>query len=219
MNEHEHEPVTGLPETLPQGEHMLWQGAPVWWPFALRALHVRLVLGYFALLMVWSLGVDLYAGIALGDALLTASRLVPVAFAAAGFLAFYAWLAQRSTVYTITNRRVVMRYGVALPRMLNLPFTVIDSAALKTYRDGTGDIPLCLDEDERVSYLMLWPHARPWCTRKPQPMLRNVPDAGAVASILGKALASVAEQRGAAESKLGVTISGRPAGAQQPAAA
>ena len=28
--EHEFEPVPGLPETLPEGESMLWQGKPGW---------------------------------------------------------------------------------------------------------------------------------------------------------------------------------------------
>jgi hypothetical protein len=196
VKEHDFEPIKGLPEALPQGEHILWQGEPAFWPLAVRALHVRLVLAYFALLFVWSLGVDLLAGVAVGEALLTAVRLVPVALAAAGLLALYAWFAHRCTVYTITNRRVVMRYGVALPMTLNLPFAVVESAALRTYRDGTGDIPLVLTEKDRMSYFALWPNARPWRTAKPQPMLRSVPDAAKVAEILGAALADAATDRG-----------------------
>lgn len=198
MNEHEGEPVKGLPEVLPQGERMLWQGAPAWWPLAFRALYVRLVLGYFALLVIWSVGADLAAGVGFVEALLTAANLVPVVLAAVGLLTLYAWLAHRSTVYTITNRRVVLRYGVALPMTLNLPFAIVESAAVKAYGDGTGDIPLALNQDERVSYFMLWPNVRPWRFAKPQPMLRNVPDADEVAQILARALAQAAKERGVA---------------------
>ena len=127
---------------------------------------------------------------------------MPVALAAAGILGLYAWLSARSSVYTITNRRVVLRFGVALPMTLNVPFAVIGNAALKPYRDGTGDIPLTLTGTERVSYVALWPHARPWRTAKPEPMLRSVPDAANVAKILGQALADAARERTAPEDEL-----------------
>jgi len=37
------DPVKGLPEHLPQGEVMLWQGSPHWQSLALRAFHIRKV--------------------------------------------------------------------------------------------------------------------------------------------------------------------------------
>src|SRR4029079_541317 len=103
--------------------------------------------------------------------------------------------AARSSIYTITNRRVVLRFGVALPMTLNVPFAVIGNAALKTYRDGTGDIPLTLSGTERVSYIALCPQAPPGHTEKPEPMLRSVPEAAQVAKTLGEALAEAARAR------------------------
>jgi hypothetical protein len=188
VNEHELEPIRGLPELLPRGEHILWQGAPNWMSLAIRALHVRLVLGYFALLFVWSIYAAIAEGTSVGVATLVALRLVPVALVGTGILCLYAWLAQRTTVYTVTNRRVVMRFGIALPMTLNVPFAIVGSAALKAYGDGTGDIPLELKDTDRVAYFSLWPHARPWRLTKPQPMLRAVPDARKVADILSDAL-------------------------------
>ena len=217
MREHDYEPIEGLPEILPQGERILWRGTPSWWSLAFRALHVRLVLGYFAVLMAWSLAADLYADVPLLDAALTASKLVPVAAVAASILAFYAWLAQRGTLYTITNRRVVMRYGVAIPITINLPFAIVESAALKVYSDGTGDIPLRLNQDERVSWFLLWPNVRPWHTAKPQPMLRSIREAQSVARILSKALASAAKERGVPEERLQTSIERKAGAAQVPA--
>ena len=46
-------------------------------------------------------------------------------------------------------------------------------------------------------YALLWPHARPWRYRSPEPMLRAVPDAQAVAARLTRACAAlVAIERG-----------------------
>ncbi len=190
MNEHEIEPIRGLPERLPQGERILWQGAPDWKALALRALHVRTVLIYFALLFAWSVWAATAEGTGIGEALLIAARLVPVALAAAGILTLYAYLAHRTTVYTITNRRVVMRFGVALPLTVNIPFAIVGAAALKEYGDKTGDIPLTLTGTDRVSYFALWPNVRTWWTARPQPMLRAVPQAATVAAILADALAA-----------------------------
>lgn len=47
------EPVKGLPETPPEGERILWQGAPAPWALAKSALAAHWVGGYFGLLAVW----------------------------------------------------------------------------------------------------------------------------------------------------------------------
>ncbi len=188
MNEHEIEPVRGLPERLPQGEHMLWQGAPDWRSLAIRALHVRAVFAYFAVVFAWSVFAGMAEGSSAIDALIVAARLVPLAAAAGGILALYAYFVHRTTVYTITNRRVVMRFGVALPMTLNVPYAIIGGAAVRVYGDGTADVPLELTGKGRIAYLALWPHARPWQLSKPQPMLRAVPDGERVAQVLKDAL-------------------------------
>jgi len=78
---------------------------------------------------------------------------------------------------------------VALPMTVNVPLGKIANAALKTYRDGSGDIPLRPSADsDRVSYLLLWPHIRPWRMRAPEPMLLSIPDAAKVAARLAEAL-------------------------------
>ena len=38
MSEFDTEPVPGLPEQLPEGERLRWQGAPKWAALAVRAL-------------------------------------------------------------------------------------------------------------------------------------------------------------------------------------
>lgn len=190
VTEHGLEPVPGLPGRLPEGETLLWQGRPAWRLLARRALHLHGIAAYFLLLAVWrgaTIAADggSTADIAAGAALLIALGAVPI-----GFLAFYAWIAARVTVYSITTRRVVMRVGVALPVTINLPFALIEAASLARQPDGSGDIALRMVPGQRVSWIMLWPHLRPWRFARPEPMLRGLVDAEAVAQILGRALAA-----------------------------
>jgi hypothetical protein len=188
LTEYECEPVPGLPERLPVGEELLWQGAPRWQSMARHAFHARKVVLYFIALLLLRLVWELTGGTPLPKALAGALGLAVPATLAVGLLALLAWVISRAALYTITSRRVVMRFGVAIPMTVNLPFAQIANAALREHGDGTGDIPLTLSAQVRASYLVLWPFVRPWYFSPPQPMLRAVPDATTVARILGSAL-------------------------------
>ena len=64
--------------------------------------------------------------------------------------------APRTTVYTLTNRRVVMRIGVGAAVTLNLPFALHRSRRTsRVSRDGTGTIALDLTERHQLAYLVL----------------------------------------------------------------
>jgi len=190
VNEHECEPIRGLPAPLPEGEELLWQGSPRWTAMAIQAFHVRKIALYFAALMIWRAIDVVTAGESIMEATLSALWLLPLAATAIGLLALLGWLTSRATVYTITSRRVVIRFGVAISLSVNIPFCLIEAAALKTRADGTGDIPLVLKRGERISYLVAWPHVRPWRLRQPEPMLRAIPEAKAAAAVLAQALAA-----------------------------
>jgi len=188
------EPIPGLPDDLPPGERILWQGSPNWKALAMHVFHVRAVAIYFVALLIWRVGESLSGGGGAGEAALYALSLVPVAIAALGLLGLLAWLIARSTIYTITNERVVIRAGVALPKAVNIPFSIIGSAALRVRNTGNGDIPLQLSGSDRAAYLQLWPHVRPWRFNRAEPMLRGLPDAAHAAEILASALAAKAGQ-------------------------
>lgn len=188
MREYESEPIPGLPEHLPPGEEMLWQGAPRWTVLARRAFHVWKVGLYFLLILIWQVVGAVAAGQGLAEMLTGALWVIVLAALAIGGLGLLAWAMARATIYTITSRRVVMRFGVALPMIVNFPFAQIRSAELRRNPDDTGDIPLLLSETSRQSYMILWPYVRPWHFSRPQPMLRAIPDVSRVAEILAGAL-------------------------------
>ena len=183
------EPVPGLPELLPEGEQMLWQGKPGWTGMASHVFHTKPLALYCAILLGWVVVSGAMAGFgALGVIQSLAIPLLLVGALFAILLGIGYGLA-RSTIYTITNRRVVMRFGMAVPITINLPFSKIETVALKRYGDGSGDIPLALKGNDRLAWLHIWPHARPWKLMKPEPMLRNVPDVDRVAALLADAMA------------------------------
>jgi Bacterial PH domain len=177
-----------LPERLPTDDTLLWQGQPAWRSLAIHVFHARKIAMYFGLLLGWRLIQDAYLGMPASTLVSRALPLVTIAVAAVGIALLLAWLYARTTTYTVTSRRVFICYGAALPMRLNIPFRFVGAAAVKIYRDGAADIPLLLIGDQRLAYLLLWPHARPWRLQNPQPMLRCVADGARVAALLESAL-------------------------------
>lgn len=182
------QPPYGLPAPLPAGESILWQGSPRWRGVARRVLHVRTLAFYFAGLSA----IGLVRALALDTAAMWFSlcALLVLGTLAIALLCAFAVLVARTSVYTLTEQRIVLRIGVALGGSINLPFRSIESADLRLYPDGSGDIALLLDGQTRLGMNTLWPHVRPWHTRRVQPMLRAVPDAARVARLLGEAVAA-----------------------------
>ena len=186
-HEHEFEAAYGLPEPLPQGESILWQGAPDLKDLAVRVFHMKKLVVYFVVLMavrgsyLYSQGADnltIFAGV------LLVAGLALTAMAALGLLA---WLTARTTAYTLTDQRVVMRIGIVLTLTFNLPLKQIQTAGLLLSNKGFGDIPLAISGGNRIGYINLWPHARPFRLANPEPMLRCIANAQAFATQLQQA--------------------------------
>lgn len=195
------EPIRGLPAVPPEGETVLWQGSPDWRSLAVGAFFIRPVAIWFIVLMIWRLGADLTAGAAPLAAVLHSASLLPPALVALGLLAAVAYASARSTVYTITSKRVVLRIGMALTVTINVPFKQIKAAGLRPRGKGRGDISLELTREARIGFTTLWPHVRAWAINHPQPTLRSVPEAEKVARLLADAVARTTPvKRGAAES-------------------
>lgn len=194
MREHDFEPVEGLPERPPEAETVLWQGAPSWKALLRHAFHLRWIAGYFGALAVWR-GVMLWQdGQGLVGALEGASLLVGLGLVVLGLFAAFAWGTGRTTVYTITTRRLVVRTGIALPMAVNLPFSSIAAADVVTHPDGSGEVRMRLVPRQKVSWLAIWPHARPWRFARVEPTLRGLEKPTEVARVLARALAAETQQ-------------------------
>ena len=180
------EPIRGLPEELPADEHILWQGSPDPRRLAREALNLRWIAGYFALLTIWRVGAS-SADFSLGVSVMHGLPFAVAGIVVCAILYGIAYVQARATVYTLTNKRVAMRIGAALTMTLNLPYTWIGTAKLDLKPSGHGTLAFELIGDSRVSYLMTWPHVRPWHMSRTQPALRCIPDAEKVARIFADA--------------------------------
>ncbi len=196
-HEHELEPQYGLPEALPASERLLWQGSPSWAALARTAFHVRKLAVYFAIIIALRVITVLLESGGLEKAMISALWLSLLALTAIGILSGLAVIVARTTVYTITSRRVVMRIGMVLTVSFNLPFKRIAAAGLRRHSDGSGDIPLALMPEDQIGYVQLWPHVRPWRFARTEPMLRGLAQPEQVAKILTEAWAACVGDRAA----------------------
>ena len=170
-------------------ETVLWKGRPDIGVLARTAFHTRTLGLYMA-------GLSLVA-VLLGNsnAAIVAAVLGVVLIA---LLYLLAWLSARSTLYILTDVRLIMRIGMAIETRINVPLKQVKAAHLRPRAGGHGDIALEVGGDRLLGYVLLWPHVRPWRYAMPQPMLRAVPDAAALA----QTIAQVRARYGAIEQNL-----------------
>jgi hypothetical protein len=173
---------------------MLWQGAPAVLPLAVQALHLRKLAVYFGLLMAWRAAGVLADGGSLLEAARALAWAVPMSALGLGLVFGLGWLYASTTVYTLTNKRVVLRLGIVLTVTFNLPLARIEGVTLRRHSDGTGDLMLRLPDTERIAFLHLWPHVRPWRINRTEPMLRALADIDVVAPLLASALQATLDE-------------------------
>ncbi|MEL7093557.1 MAG: photosynthetic complex putative assembly protein PuhB [Pseudomonadota bacterium] len=180
------EPIPGLPEYLPPGEEILWQGRPDTWALAREALNANWIMGYFGILAVWRV-LTVIDVLPTSQALSAAVPFVALGLGVCALLVLIAYVQARSTYYTVTTARIAMRVGAALTLNINLPFREITGAALDLRKSGVGTIAFQTKTRTKLSYLVLWPHARPWRFAQTEPALRCIPDAQRVAALIAEA--------------------------------
>ena len=185
--EHEFEAALGLPEPLPAGEKILWQGAPSWTAMAKHVFRLQWLTVYFAVIVVLQIASVSSSAGGLAEGWSSVALAVFLALVGLLLVGLLAYWSATTTVYTLTNRRIVMRVGIVLTVTFNLPFKTLRSADLKLYKDGTGDIPMQIATGDKIAFFHLWPHVRPWRLAKPEPMMRCIPEAKQVAVLLTEA--------------------------------
>lgn len=183
--------IKGVPHPLPPGESVLWQGAPSARAVATHVFHWRLFAAYFAaMLVLWLATTESVFGspeflAGLGVRVGLSLLVLAIVFALSRLVAGTSW-------YAITSQRLVLRLGMVFPMSINVPFTIVESADIARFKDGTGQLRLALAKSSRVAYIALWPHCSVWRFASPQPVLRGLTDADAVGGILASAVARAA---------------------------
>lgn len=189
------EPIRGIPDQLPDGETILWQGRPSAVALAINAFRLRWVIGYFVVMTVFrvaNLSTNGAEPSQLTNAVVSSALFALVAFALIFGLSY---AMSRAAVFTITSHRVVLRYGAAIRKYVNIPFSKMDSAQLKLKSARVGDISFQVTGPGQPPYLHLWPFARPFKYSKPQPMMRGIKEPKRIAELLGRAVQDHAPEK------------------------
>ena len=180
-HEYEFEPQFGLPERLPSDEFIVWQGSPDTGALAASAFHIKKLVVYFILLIVACAWPALEAQAGAMAVLQAIKWIAPLSLLGLASVWLMAYMTSRTTVYTLTNKRVVMRLGIVLTVTFNLPLKQIASSDVRLLEAGFGDITLALQGSDRIAWVHLWPSVRPWRISKPEPTLRAISDVQEVA--------------------------------------
>jgi hypothetical protein len=204
------EPVPGLPSELPDGEKTLWSGSPEAWTFGYRVFHIRWVAAFFVILAVSSIFSGFNHGAGTGRVAMTFITLLFVGGLVGGFLMVMGWLVAINTIYTLTNKRLIIRHGVTMPMAVNVPFTKVARADVKVHANGAADISVSLLDGNRLSIFAIWPHNRPWSWQGAAPAMRMVPEGVKVAKILSDALLAHATAEAATTQSVDIRKPARP---------
>jgi hypothetical protein len=191
--------IRGIAGPLPAGEHLLWEGGPSRASILRHAFHGRKVALYFAGLVVIRMTMTGAAGLTTFAGWRPVLILMGLGLAGVAVSHLLAALSAGTTGYAITDRRVVLRSGIVLAGVLNVPLHVITGASIKSYADGTGDLAITLGKDVRIAYLHLWPYVRAWRITRPEPALRGLADAQATGAVLRAALVAASQDATAAD--------------------
>jgi hypothetical protein len=175
-HEYEFEPQFGLPERLPSDEFIVWQGSPDIGTLASSAFHFKKLVLYFVVLIGACAWPSLEESAGYMAVLLSIKWIAPLALIGLGSVWLLAYMTSRTTVYTLTNKRMVMRLGIVFTVSFNFPLKQVAAADVRMLQNGFGDITLALKGSDRIAWVHLWPSVRPWRINKPEPTLRAIPN-------------------------------------------
>ena len=178
-------PPKDILSAIPTGEKIVWYGRPDIRRFCLSAMGLKYVLVYLLFAIIF----DIYSNLEGPGISSYIGGILPyiLSFSLALILLVLIGISQVvSTFYVITSKRIIIKSGVALIFMLNVPFSKIYNIQKQELSDGTGSISLELLGNKRIPFFACWPSVRPWYFNNPQPTFRCISDVNVVALYLSK---------------------------------
>ncbi len=196
--------IPGVDEPLPAGEEILWSGSPDVRATTRHVMHLRVWGSYMAVLIAL-VGISALSSLSAAD---TARVLLLPLLLTGMLLASVAWFGRavaRTTTYVVTSQRVILQLGIAFPISINIPLRLIDNAAIKRFRDGSGELRLTLSPEVKLAYVALWPHVDVFRSlAHPRPKLRGLAAPDVVGQVIRDAV-----MRGGGNVQLGEAASSR----------
>ena len=172
-------------DAIPNGESILWKGRPSLWGFSWNLFGLKWITLYLSMLSIVSVArffaSDFYTAFYV-DFLPFFLSGIFASIILIGLAAIQAY----STVYIITENRVIIKTGAALSFLISMPFKKIKEVNLQKRGASIGTISFDLFSKKRVPYISCWPSVRPWKFKKTQPAFSCVRSVDEVATILRK---------------------------------
>jgi len=172
-------------DAIPNGESILWKGRPSLWGFSWNLFGLKWITLYLSMLSIVSVArffaSDFYTAFYV-DFLPFFLSGIFASIILIGLAAIQAY----STVYIITENRVIIKTGAALSFLISMPFKKIKEVNLQKRGASIGTISFELFSKKRVPYISCWPSVRPWKFKKTQPAFSCVRSVDEVATILRK---------------------------------
>ena len=172
-------------DAIPNGEAILWKGRPSLWGFSWNLFGLKWITLYLSMLSIVSVArffaSDFY----------TAFYVDFLPFFLSGIFASIILIGLAatqtySTVYIITENRVIIKTGAALSFLISMPFKKIKEVNLQKRGASIGTISFELLSEKRVPYISCWPSVRPWKFKRTQPAFSCIGSVDEVATILRK---------------------------------
>lgn len=172
-------------DAIPNGESILWKGRPSLWGFSWNLFGLKWITLYLSILSIVSVArffaSDFY----------TAFYVDFLPFFLSGIFASIILICLAatqtySTVYIITENRLIIKTGAALSFLISMPFKKIKEVNLQKRGASIGTISFELLSEKRVPYISCWPSVRPWKFKRTQPAFSCIGSVDEVATILRK---------------------------------
>ena len=173
-------PPKDVLSVIPENEEVIWHGRPNLRRFSLSALGLRYLMLYLLIISITTFSSN-FGNLTL---LLFLQMMFPyiISCCLAGIILVMIGISQViPTVYVITSKRIIIKSGLALIFMLNVPFDKVANIDKKVFNDGCGDISFKLIGNKRIPFFAGWPSVRPWYFNDPEPTFRCIPDVDVVA--------------------------------------
>ena len=168
---------------IPQGEKIVWADRPDWMSLAYRSFGLKYLIGYFAICALYvAANID-----GAFEAKIFLLRYLPFVISgciAGIILTLIAYFEAIYTDYVLTERRVIIKSGVALVFVLNAPFKKIESIDRQSLSKGRGNIAFSVLSARRLPYFSCWPSVKPWSLRSPIPSFRSIREVAKVELLL-----------------------------------
>ena len=174
-------------DAIPEGESILWKGKPSFWGFSWYFFGLKLLAFYLIILSV------VFAARLTVTDFFTAFVVDFLPFLLSGILTSCILMAlakiqSQSSLYIITENRVIIKSGAALSFLISMPFKKIKAVNLQKRKGSLGTISFELNSGKRVPYISCWPSVRPWRFKNTEPAFSCIENVDEVATILRKSV-------------------------------